>query len=264
MSPKEFRLMVRKGEYAGPTPGVCGGFVQANLLGIPEEFFPDALDFCRKNPAPCPIIDVSPPGRGGRVRVAEGADLHTDLPGYDVFVEGKHEKRVTDISFLREKNLGFILLGCSFSFEWALLEEGIPVRHIELSRNVPMYRTTIPLVPSGPFRGNMVVSMRPIPASLVAKAVLVTSRYPLAHGAPVHVGYPEGIGISDLSSPDFGDPVPLLEGEIPLFWACGVTPRVVIEESRIPLAVTHRPGHMFVTDLSDEEIRDVNSLLPEG
>jgi len=259
-SPSEFRVAVRRGEFRSPTPSVCRGYVQANLVGLPEEYLQSFVSFCEKNPAPCPVLEVIPPGSSGPSKVARDADLYTDVPLYDIFRNGRFIETVDSIEFLRAERLGFVLLGCSFSFELALEEEGIPVRHVELGRNVPMFRTEIPLIGVGSFEGHMIVSMRPIPHDRVVDAVLITSRYPLAHGAPVQIGYPEMIGIRDVMKPDFGDAVPFMEGEIPVFWACGVTPRVVIEISGIPLAVTHHPGHMFVTDLLHSDIEGKASL----
>lgn len=251
--PREVRRWIREGGWTGPTAGLARGYVQANLVVLPREFAWDFLLFAARNPKPCPLLEVTDAGSPEPAGVAPGADLRTDLPRYRVFRGGRLEEEVTDIRALWRDDLVAFLLGCSFTFEEALLRAGVPVRHLELGCNVPMYVTDIPCRPAGVFAGKMVVSMRPIPGPLVSRAVRVTARYPRAHGSPVHVGEPAAIGIADLDRPDFGDPVPVRPGEVPVFWACGVTPQVAILEARVPLAITHAPGHMFITDLREEE-----------
>ena len=252
--PRQVREWIRAGRWSGPTAGLARGFAQANLVVVPRDFAYDFLLFAVRNPRPCPVLEVTDPGCPEPAGVAPGADLRTDLPRYRVFREGRLEGEVCDITSLWRDDLVAFLLGCSFTFEEALLRAGVPVRHLELGCNVPMYVTDIPCRPAGVFSGTVVVSMRPIPAALVARAVQVTARYPRAHGAPVHVGEPAAIGIRDLDRPDFGDPVPVRPGEVPVFWACGVTPQVALLGARLPLAITHAPGHMFITDIPEEQM----------
>lgn len=254
LSPAELRSAIRKGDFDRPTPGLAPGYAQANLVVLPKDLAFEFLLFCQRNPKPCPVLDVTEPGDPEPKMVAPGADLRTDLPRYRIYEYGQMVAEVTDITnYWREDFVAF-LLGCSFTFEEALLSAGIPVRHIEEEKNVPMYITNIPCRAAGFFQGPLVVSMRPIPAHLVTKAVQVTSRFPAVHGAPVHIGYPEVIGIKDIAKPDFGDAVTIYPGEVPVFWACGVTPQAVVMNSKPPLVITHAPGHMFITDLRNEEL----------
>ncbi|MDI6893593.1 MAG: putative hydro-lyase [Bacillota bacterium] len=249
MTPRELRQLIREGRWAGPTAGMAPGYVQANVVILPRALAFDFLLFAQRNPKPCPLLDVTDPGCPEPLLVAPGADLRTDVPRYRVLRRGELVDEPTDVTaWWRDDLVGF-LLGCSFTFERALLEAGIPVRHLEQGSNVPMYVTNIQCRPAGPFSGPLVVSMRPIPGPLVTRAVRVTARYPRAHGAPVHVGNPGAIGIGDLGSPDFGEAVPVREEEVPVFWACGVTTQVALMRAGVPLAITHAPGHMFVTDL---------------
>jgi uncharacterized protein YcsI (UPF0317 family) len=250
----DVRRLARRGELTGPTPGMALGFVQANLVVVPRELAFDFLLFCHRNPKPCPLLDVTEPGSPEPRLVAPGADLRTDCPRYCVYEHGKLVEEPTDLRrWWRDDLVGF-LLGCSFTFENALLQAGVPLRHIEMGCNVPMYRTHIACQPAGVFRGPMVVSMRPLSPAHAVKAVQVCSRFPRAHGAPVHLGDPAAIGIGDLGRPDFGDPVEIRAGEVPVFWACGVTPQAVAMEVRPPLLITHKPGCMFVTDLRDTDL----------
>ena len=253
-TPKEIRQAIRQGRYAGGTAGLAPGYVQANLVILPQAQAYDFLVFCQRNPRPCPLIEVTDAGNPEPAGVASGADLRSDVPRYRVYREGRLEAEVTDITGEWRKDFVAFLLGCSFTFENALLQAGVPLRHIEEKRIVPMWRTSLACRPAGIFRGPMVVSMRPIPASLIPRAVTVTARYPMAHGAPVHVGDPARIGIADIGKPDWGDPVTILPGEEPIFWACGVTPQAVALEARPPLVITHAPGHMFITDLPDHAL----------
>jgi uncharacterized protein YcsI (UPF0317 family) len=253
-TPKEIRQAIRQGRYAGGTAGLAPSHVQANLVVLPRALAYDFLVFCQRNPKPCPLIEVTDPGNPEPVGVAPGADLRTDVPRYRIYRDGRLDGEVTDIAKEWRDDLVAFLLGCSFTFETALLQSGVPVRHIEENRIVPMFRTNLACRPAGPFRGPMVVSMRPIPAPLVPRAVTVTARFPMAHGAPVHVGEPGRIGIADLREPDWGEAVTILSGEEPVFWACGVTPQAVALEARPPLVITHAPGHMFITDLPDHAL----------
>ena len=252
--PREIREEIRRGRWTAPTAGLAPGYVQANLVVLPQADAYDFLLFCQRNPRPCPLIEVTDPGSPEPAGVAPGADLRTDLPKYRLYRDGRLEAEVTEITeHWRDDLVGF-LLGCSFTFERALLDAGVPLRHIEQGTNVAMWRTSLACRPAGRFHGPMVVSMRPIPAPLVPRAVTVTARYPMAHGAPLHIGDPAAIGIQDLTRPEWGDAAPVLPGEEPVFWACGVTPQAVALEAKPPLVITHSPGHMFITDLPDHAL----------
>jgi uncharacterized protein YcsI (UPF0317 family) len=252
-SPAEVRERCRSGAWTGATAGLAPGRVQANLVAVPAEAAFDFLLFCQRNPKPCPVLEVVEAG-GTEPRCAPGADLRTDLPRYRVWREGRLAEEPLDARAVWRSDLVTFLIGCSFSFEEALALAGVPLRHLDLGRNVPMYRTLRSCAPAGRFRGPLVVSMRPIPADLVARAIQVTSRYERVHGAPVHVGAPEALGIADPGRPDYGDAVPIGPGEVPVFWACGVTPQAAILASRLPFCVTHAPGHMFATDLWNADL----------
>ncbi|MDR1740869.1 MAG: putative hydro-lyase [Synergistaceae bacterium] len=250
-TPAEVRKLIRDGKWDRPTSGMCAGYAQANLAVLPRDWAYDFLVFAQRNPKPCPILDVTEPGDPEPRLIAPGADITTDIPRYRVWVDGKCVDEPTDVKkYWRDDLVGF-LIGCSFSFEGALIRARIPVRHIDLDRNVPMYVTNIQCHPAGRVKGPMVVSMRPIPASLVPKAAMCTGCYPSVHGAPVHVGDPAAIGIKDIDKPDFGEAVPIYEGEYPVFWACGVTPQAAIMAAKPEFAITHAPGHMFIADKTD-------------
>jgi uncharacterized protein YcsI (UPF0317 family) len=248
------RQLARNGELTGPTPGLAPGYVQANLVVVPRTLAFDFLLFCRRNPKPCPVLDVTDPGDPEPARAAKGADVRCDIPRYRVYRYGELIEEPTDLRNWWRDDLVAFLLGCSFTFENALLQAGVPVRHIEQGRNVPMYRTTLPCTPAGAFRGPLVVSMRPMTQAQAERASAICAHFPLAHGAPVHIGAPADIGIRDLDNPDFGDPVEIHRGEVPVFWACGVTPQAVAMQARPPLLLTHAPGHMFVTDWRDSDL----------
>lgn len=251
-------MQCREGSIDGPTCGACRGFVQTNLVVLPYAWAQDFRDFCDKNPKPCPLLEVTHRGGAEPVRLARGADLRTDLPRYRVFEHGQCVASPTDVNryWTDDADLVGFLIGCSFTFERALLEAGLPVRHLDEKRNVPMYRTNIRCKPSGPFSGRLVVSMRPMTPAQSDHATRITSAYPRVHGAPIHVGSPNELGVADLSAPDYGDPVTIRPGEVPVFWACGVTPMEAIAQARPPLAITHEPGHMFITDLPDRSLRE--------
>jgi len=253
-SPRELRLRMRQGEWQAPTAGMAPGYAQANLVVLPRTIAYDFLVFCQRNPKPCPLIDVTDPGNPEPPIAAPGADVRTDLPRYRIYRHGKLEAEETEITRLWRDDLVAFLLGCSFTFETALVRAGIPVRHMEDGRNVSMYVTNLACRPAGGLHGPMVVSMRPLAPRDVPRAVLVTGRYPRAHGAPVHVGDPAAIGVGDLSRPQFGDPPRIKPGEVPVFWACGVTPQAVAMATKVELMITHAPGHMFLTDLLDEDL----------
>ena len=250
-TPAQARAAFRGG-LAVPSSGWAPGLTQANLVVLPRDWAWDMLLFGQRNPRPVPLLDVTDPGSTTTV-LAPDADLRTDLPRYRVWRDGELVDEPTDVVDLWTEDLVAFLVGCSFSFETALLDAGVPVRNIEQGRNVSMYRTNRECRPAGWLSGPLVVSMRPVPAHLVATAVQVTARMPEVHGAPVHVGSPGALGIADLDRPDFGDPVDVQPGDVPVFWACGVTPQAALMASRPPFAITHAPGHMFVTDVLDRE-----------
>lgn len=250
----EFRAQCRVGHFARPTPGQVPGFVQTNLVAVPLDHAFDFLRFCLANPRSCPLLDVTEPGDPTPRTVAPSADLRTDLPRYHVWRDGEMVEECCDVTERWTDAMVGFLLGCSFSWEHVLADAGLMPRQIEEGRNVPMYRTNVRNVPVGSFAGSMVVSMRPyMPAQLEAVAAL-TSRYPGAHGAPIHWGDASALGVDIEMEPDFGERVSVRAGEVPVFWACGVTPQEALREARLPLAITHAPGHMFVTDLRDEEL----------
>ncbi len=232
-----------------PTAGFCPGYVQANLVVVPAESARDFREFCRRNPAPCPLLETVGPGSHRSSVLAPGADLLTELPQYRVWEYGVLTSEPGDIRDLYREDWVFFLLGCSFTFEEDLAAAGVPLRHHREDRNVSMYRTSIPLDQVGPFGGTMVVSMRPIPSAMVEKVRRITGAHGRHHGAPVHVGAPEAIGIADLDRPEYGDRARMRKGDVPVFWACGVTPQEALRGAALPLAVTHAPGHMFVGDL---------------
>ena len=253
-NPKELRELIREGRISRNTGGMAPGHVQANLAILPVDLAFDFLLFCQRNPKPCPLLEVVEAGSAEPRETAPGADLRSDTPKYRVYRHGEMVDETADVSEYWRDDLVSFLLGCSFSFETAMERAGIPLRHIEAGTNIPMFVTNIETTPAGAFSGPMVVSMRPIPKDLVVRTVQVTSRFPGVHGAPIQVGEPDAIGISDVLAPDLGDPVEIREGEVPVFWACGVTPQAVAMRSRPPLMITHSPGHMFITDLRDEDL----------
>ena len=253
-SPADVRQLIREGRLVHPTAGFAPGHVQANLAILPRDMAFDFLLFCQRNPKPCPLLEVIEAGEVEPVEYAPGADIRTDVPLYRVYEHGKMTAEVEDISDFWRDDLVSFLLGCSFSFETAMLRAGIPLKHIDQDKNVSMFITNIPAASAGEFSGPMVVSMRAIKREQVVRAVQVTSRFPATHGAPIHVGDPEVIGIGDLARPDFGDPTDFEDGEVPVFWACGVTPQAAAMTTKPPLMITHAPGHMFVTDVKDEDL----------
>ena len=254
LTPNEIRDLIRKRKWDKPTAGLAMGYAQANLVILPEKYAFDFLLFCQRNPKPCPLLEVLEPGEFRTKSLSLDADIQTDIPRYHIYQKGKLQKTVKEIkSFWRPDFVSF-LLGCSFSFEEALLRANIPVRHIEENKNVPMFISSIPCKSAGVFRGPMVVTMRPIPSDKVTQAVQITSRYASVHGAPIHFGDPSAIGIKDLRNPDFGDPVTIKKREVPVFWACGVTPQAVVMKTKPDLCITHAPGHMFISDLLNEEL----------
>ena len=248
------RAAIRSGEFTGHTSGMAEGHVQGNVVILPELLANDFLRYCQRNPKPCPLLAVSEPGQALLPSLGADIDIRTDVPRYRVWRDGVLTDQPTDISALWRKDLVTFVIGCSFSFEEALLEAGIPLRHIAQNRNVAMYRSNIATSPAGVFNGPMVVSMRPLKAADAIRAIQITSRFPNVHGAPVHIGNPALIGIADLAKPDYGDAVDVLPDEIPVFWACGVTPQAAITQARPEFCITHAPGAMLITDLLNHHL----------
>lgn len=247
LHPAALRRAIADGRWMGPTIGMARGYVQANLAIVPERHASDFLEFCSLNSKACPILEVSAPGDPITSQLAE-ADIRTDLPRYRVFRHGRLVEEPTDIVSYWRRDLVAFLLGCSLTFEQALEDEGVPVRHLEAGTNCPVYTTTRACSPAGPFSGPLVVSMRPIPSHLVSMAIKVTERCPEGHGAPVSVGDPELLGIRDLARPTFGDRPAAQPGDVPVFWACGVTPQAAAVVAKLDLMITHAPAHMFASD----------------
>jgi uncharacterized protein YcsI (UPF0317 family) len=248
------RRECRSGGFDGQTSGLAPGYVQGNLAILPQDWATDFLRFCQANPKPCPLLGMSETGSPEVPALGADLDIRTDLPRYRVWENGELVASPTDLTAVWRDDLVCFVIGCSFSFEEALLENDVPVRHIACGCNVPMYRTSIPTQPAGRFHGPLVVSMRPLEPTDAIRAIQVTTRLPAVHGAPVHIGFPDAIGIKDLGKPDYGDPVPVKAGELPVFWACGVTPQAAIAAARPPFAITHAPGCMLVTDLRNNQL----------
>jgi uncharacterized protein YcsI (UPF0317 family) len=248
------RQRIRRGEIRGHTSGFAPGCVQGNVVILPAKLASDFVRFCQANPKPCPLLAVSEPGDPALPALGADIDIRTDVPRYRVFRHGELVEEPTDIGHLWRDDLVTFILGCSFSFEWALLEDGLPLKHVARGQNVPMYRTSIQTTPAGPFHGPLVVSMRPFRPADAIRAIQITSRFPSVHGAPVHIGKPELIGIRDLDRPDWGDAVDVADNELPVFWACGVTPQAVIAEIKPDFCITHAPGAMLITDLNNSQL----------
>ena len=255
IKPSEIRKLIRSGEIGKPTSGMCAGYAQANLVVLPKNLAYDFLLFTQRNPKSCPLLEVSDVGSRALHYLAKDADIATDIPKYRVYEDGVLTGEYTRVDHLWQEDFVSFLIGCSFSFESELLAAGVTVRHIEQDCNVPMYRTNIKCEPAGIFHGKMVVSMRPLPYNQIVKSVLITGAMPRVHGAPVHIGNPEIIGIQDIDHPDFGDSVIIKDGEVPVFWPCGVTPQSVVMNSKPKIAITHSPGHMFITDIKNVELK---------
>ncbi len=252
---QQLRDAIRSGQFRAPTSGEAQGYVQCNLVIVPEAWAGDFLAFCQRNPKPCPLLASSPaPGDPSLPGLGSDIDVRSDAPRYRCWRDGELAGELDDLREAWNEDMVAFALGCSFSFEEALLESGIEIRNISEGCNVPMYRTSIPCEAAGPFGGNMVVSMRPMTVSHTIRAIQICSRFPSVHGAPVHFGNPADIGITDIDHPDFGDAVTIKPGEIPVFWACGVTPQVALENARLPLAYTHSPGYMLITDRRNAEL----------
>ena len=253
---REVRNAIRQGRHRGHTAGLAPGFVQGNVCILPREYADDFRAFCERNPKPCPLLAESAPGDPRLPALAEDLDIRTDVPRYRVFRNGTLEGEVTDLRDLWREDLVTFVLGCSFSFEQALMDAGLRLRYVDEGRNVPMFRTSVDCAPAGRFRGKLVVSMRPFKPADAIRAIEITSRYPRVHGSPVHIGHPALIGIEDLSRPWAGDATEVKADELPLFWACGITPQSVVLDAKPSLCITHAPGHMLVTDLENASLAD--------
>lgn len=249
----EVRALIREGKLCVPTTGLSLGYAQANMIVLPKDWAYDFLLYAMRNPKPCPILDVTEAGDPEPRMIAPGADVRTDIPKYRVWENGVLMEEPTDVKHVWRDDLVAFLIGCSFSFENALLRAGVGIRHIDEGRNVPMYLTSVPCIPAGRFSGNMVMSMRPIPHEQVVRAVTCTAALPAVHGAPMHIGDPDAIGVKDINKPEFGDPPTIKKGEVPVFWACGVTPQAAVMQSKPPFAITHSPGYMFIADKRDAD-----------
>lgn len=255
MDPKEVRERIRSQEITFPTAGMSAGYAQANLVILPEEWAKDFEEFCRLNPFPCPVLEILK-GSPLTKAMGEGGNIATDIPEYFIYKDGVMVEKRRDVSDLWQDDFVGFLIGCSFSFEERLIKEGIEVRHIAQGRNVPMYKTSVATKKAGPFFGPTVCSMRPMTPENAQKAYDITVKMPNVHGAPLHMGDPAEIGIADVMKPDYGDAVDIYEGEIPVFWPCGVTPQAAIENAKPPIVITHSPGHMFITDIKNEVLND--------
>ena len=262
-NPSEVRQLIRAGILDFPTAGMCRGYAQANLVILPGEYAGDFEEYTRRNPFPCPVLEIVR-GTPETHAMGEGGNIVTDIPRYRVYEYGVFTKELTDASdYWQDGYVGF-LIGCSFSFEEALMDAGIPVRHIEQGCNVPMYKTNIQTAKAGPFEGPMVCSMRPMTPEQAQRAYDITAKMPNVHGAPVQIGEPEKIGVKDVMKPDYGDPVEIRPGEVPVFWPCGVTPQAAVENAKPPVVITHAPGHMFITDILNSQLNDYLEKAKRG
>lgn len=256
VTPNEVRQLIRDEIITIPTAGMCGGYAQANLVILPNKYADDFRLFAEYNPKPCPILEITEPGCFTTKLTAENANIVTDIPKYYIYKDGIKVDECYNASKYWQDDMTCFLIGCSFSFEAAMLREGIDVRHITMGCNVPMYKTNIPCKTAGIFSGPYVVSMRPMKIEDVKKAYEITGKFPHVHGEPVHFGDPEIIGIKNINKPNYGDAVEIKEGEVPVFWACGVTPQAALENAKPEIVITHAPGHMFITDILNEDIED--------
>lgn len=252
--PEEIRRLIREEKIISNTAGMCAGYAQANLVILPKKYAVDFKSFTDNNPKPCPVLEILDEGCQLTSVIAKNANIITDIPRYRVYKNGVLTDECSNIEKYWQNDFVTFLIGCSFTFESALIDAGINIRHIETKKNVPMYKTNIMCKEAGIFRGPVVVSMRPIPRSKVDKAIDITDKFPKVHGAPIHVGNPKDIGIKDIHNPDYGDAVDIKGDEIPVFWACGVTPQAAIEKAKPEIVITHAPGHMFISDLKNEEL----------
>ena len=248
------RQQARRGEWRGHTSGLAGDHVQGNLVILPHAHAQDFARFCELNPKPCPVLAMAEPGGFAFPALGEDIDIRSDLPMYRVWRNGELREEVPDIRHLWQADAVSFVIGCSFSFESALMDAGIPLRHVQQGKNVPMFKTHVPTQSVGVFQGPMVVSMRPMKPAAAIEAVQITARLPRVHGAPVHIGHPQDLGIADLMRPDYGDAIEVMPDELPVFWACGVTPQAVVQQAKLPWVITHAPGAMLVTDLLNHQL----------
>lgn len=255
-TPVEARRLIRSGAYDAPTSGLCPGYAQANLIILPKEQAYDFLLFAQRNPKPCPLLEVTEVGAHEATICATDCDIATDFPKYRIYRHGELVEEVADVSAYWRDDLVSFVIGCSFSFESELVEAGIEMRHNTMGRNVSMYLTGVDCVPAGSMSGKMVMSMRPIPHDRIVKAVQLSGAIPKVHGAPLHIGDPAAIGVKDIAHPEFGDPVDIREGEVPVFWACGVTPQSIVMNSKPEFAITHAPGCMLITDTKNIDLKE--------
>jgi len=254
LTPQQARQIIRQDQFVRTTSGLCPGYAQCNLIVLPRDLADDFRLFAQRNPMACPVLEISE--SRFLQHIAPGADIATDFPLYRVYRDGVMTEEITNVSHLWRDDLVSFLIGCSFSFEDALLQAGIPMRHNDENCTVPMYITNIACTPAGVFSGNMVVSMRPIRPEQVELARSITAAMPRVHGAPVHVGDGSAIGIKDINKPDFGHSVTIHPGEVPVFWPCGVTPQSVVMNVRPPFAITHAPGHMLICDVRNSDLME--------
>lgn len=255
-NPAEVRKLIRQGKITVQTSGMCDGYAQANLCILPKKYAYDFLLFCQRNQQSCPLLEVSDEGSRFLKSSASNCDIAKDVPKYRIWKNGQLAGEYTDVSEFWRDDLVTFVIGCSFSFEAPLIAAGIDVRNVSENHNVPMYLTNIDTKPAGIFSGKMVVSMRPIPYNQIVKATTITARVPKVHGAPIHIGSPEVIGIKDITKPDFGEPSTIKAGEVPLFWCCGVTPQSVVMNSKPDFCITHAPGHMLITDIPESALQN--------
>ncbi|MFT6105401.1 MAG: hypothetical protein ACJA1E_001834 [Paracoccaceae bacterium] len=246
------RDAIRTQQYTFHTAGLAPGVLQSNLAIMPERYALDFMRFCQRNPKPCPLSGVSDTGNPKMITLGRDIDIRTDVPAYNIYRNGKLDGATFDITDIWQDDFVAFALGCSFTFEHAMMRAGLRLWHIDHNLTVPMFRSSLETVPAGPFHGKMVVSMRTVPLSDVDRAIGISRNFPHAHGAPIHVGDPSAIGINDISRPEWGDAVPLPQGHVPVFWACGVTPQVAIEQAGMPVCITHKPGHMLITDVPED------------
>jgi len=248
----KIRQRIRAGDYASHTAGLGKGKLQANIAVMPERYALDFMRFCQRNPKPCPLVGVSDSGNPNMFTLGQDVDIRTDVPSYFLYEHGTFSREIHDITTLWQSDFVAFALGCSFTFEHALMRAGFSLWHIENDKTVPMFRSNIETVAAGPFSGPMVVSMRAINKSRIQEVIAISRKFPLAHGAPVHWGDPSEIGIKNIDTPDWGDASPVTDDQVPVFWACGVTPQVAIEQARLPICITHKPGYMLITDVDDD------------
>lgn len=253
--PYEVRRLIRDEKITSPTSGMCAGYAQANLAIVPKDIAYDFLLFTQRNPKPCPILEVSDAGSRYLKSIAKDCDIATDFPKYRIYEKGVMTGEYLNVADFWRDDLVSFLIGCSFSFESELIDVGIEMRHNTEGCNVPMYITNIETNPAGIFHGPMTVSMRPIPYDQIVRAVTVSASMPRVHGAPIHIGDPSVIGIKDINKPDFGDPVTIRDGEVPVFWPCGVTPQSVLMNVKPDFVITHAPGHMLITDIKNADLK---------